>query len=277
MNIPYVFRYCKYCNRWLVASTVNFKKNKTSKYGLSSRCKVCDKKYRQEIKSITDNTVIFAETQNEILTKTCTKCGNTLPATTEFYHKSKKGKYGLQSQCKKCIKQYNENHKEQILKYAKQYYEENKEHQKNIKRQYYEKNKQYYKKKWKEYTKTPKGKTTLFNAFTKRRFNEQTQGNGITGDQWLEMMRYFDWKCAYSGITLNKDTRSIDHITPLTKGGEHEIWNLVPMYRPYNCSKNAKDLLEWYKEQPFFSEDRLQKIYEWQEYAFNKWHKEEIV
>ena len=49
------------------------------------------------------------------------------------------------------------------------------------------------------------------------------------------------------------------------------------MYKNYNSSKKDKDLLEWYKEQPFFSEERLQKIYEWQEYAYNKYHKEEIV
>ena len=91
------------------------------------------------------------------------------------------------------------------------------------------------------------------------------------------MMDYFDWKCAYSGQVLSKDTRSLDHIIPISKGGEHEIWNVVPMYRPYNSSKQDKDLLEWYKEQDFYSEERLQKICEWQEYAFNKWHKEEIV
>ena len=49
------------------------------------------------------------------------------------------------------------------------------------------------------------------------------------------------------------------------------------MDRGLNSSKNDNNLLEWYQEQDFYSEDRLQKIYEWQEYAFNKWHKEEIV
>ena len=95
--------------------------------------------------------------------------------------------------------------------------------------------------------------------------------------QWLEMMKYFNWKCAYSGNPLKNETRTIDHIKPLNQGGEHEIWNLVPMYRTYNISKHDKDMEEWYQEQDFYSEERLQKIYEWQEYAFNKWHKEEII
>ena len=95
--------------------------------------------------------------------------------------------------------------------------------------------------------------------------------SGITTEQWREMMNFFDWKCAYSGIILFKDTKSIGHIVPINKGGTNEIWNLVPMYRPYNSSKYGKDMLKWYKQQDFFSEERLAKIYEWQEYALNKW------
>lgn len=91
------------------------------------------------------------------------------------------------------------------------------------------------------------------------------------------MMQYFKFRCAYSEKTLTKENRSIDHIEPISKGGDHEIWNLVPMDISYNRSKQNKNLLEWYKEQPYYSEDRLQKIYEWQQYAFNKWHKDEIV
>ena len=34
--------------------------------------------------------------------KICVKCGLKLPATTEFWHVQKAGKYGLRSKCKKC-------------------------------------------------------------------------------------------------------------------------------------------------------------------------------
>ena len=84
-------------------------------------------------------------------------------------------------------------------------------------------------------------------------------------------MKFFNWKCAYSGKSLNNKNRTIDHIKPLNKGGEHNIWNLVPMDRSYNSSKHDKDMLEWYKEQEFYSEERLQKIYEWQKYSYEKW------
>ena len=85
-------------------------------------------------------------------------------------------------------------------------------------------------------------------------------------------MQYFDWKCAYSGETLTKKTRSIDHIVPLNKKGQNEIWNLVPMCKSYNSSKRDKDMLEWYQEQDCYSEERLAKIREWQEYAYNKYY-----
>lgn len=57
----------------------------------------------------------------------------------------------------------------------------------------------------------------------------------------------------------------------LAKDGAHEIWNLVPMYGSYNYSKRDKDMNEWYLQQDFYSEDRLNKINEWQEYAYNKY------
>ena len=87
-----------------------------------------------------------------------------------------------------------------------------------------------------------------------------------------EMMDFFEWRCAYSGeLVYTSKMRSIDHIVPVSKGGENEIWNIVPMYKNYNKSKNAQDMITWYKQQDFYSEERLNKINEWQEYAYNKY------
>ena len=287
---------------------------------------------------------------NEMHFKTCTKCGETLPATTEYFYKNKCGKYGLESICKKCKseyskqhyednrdkiserhKQYREKNRDKRREYSKQYREKNKDKIAEQRKQHYENNKdkiaeqqkkhyednrdkileqckQYreknrdkrreYSKQWyednrdkrleqckqyrennkdkiaeqrKQYYSTPQGQAVKFNCYCRRRTKEQNQGNGITKEQWLECMKFFNWKCAYSGQVLSKDTRSLDHIIPLNNGGKHEIWNLVPMYRTYNISKHDKDMEEWYQEQDFYSEERLQKIYEWQEYAYNKY------
>ena len=86
---------CTKCGRWLVASTVNFHKHKHGKYGLRSECKECRINKRRAI----DNPV----NTNPNVTKICTTCGREFPATLEYFHKSKTGKYGLLAECKFCV------------------------------------------------------------------------------------------------------------------------------------------------------------------------------
>ena len=160
-------------------------------------------------------------------------------------------------------KQYNQ-YNEKALERQKQYYKDNKE--KRI---------EYQKEYDKQYRQTPQGQAARFKANNRRRHKKETQGTGVTKEQWLEMMQYFDWRCAYSGERLTDKTRSGDHIVPIDAGGDDMVWNMVPMLRNPNSSKQAKDMLEWYREQGFYDTKRLDKIYQWQEYAFNKWYKEE--
>ena len=212
--------------------------------------------------------------------KRCTKCGEIKLATTEYFRKNKSCKFGLYSQCKVCEQKYNkqwcQDNKEHRKEYKKQWRQDNKECNKEYRKQYYQDNKERRQEYNKEYSKTPQGQVIKFNAQCRRRSKEAALGNGITVEQWQECMQFFGWKCAYSGKPLKEGNRSLDHITPLNSGGENEIWNLVPMYINYNSSKSDKGMLEWYKEQPFYSEDRLKKIYEWQEYAYNKYYKEVV-
>ena len=221
MNIPYVFKKCTVCGRWLVASTYNFHRTKSGRYGLASQCKECRNK------------------------------------------ENKKWRLENKDKITEISKQYYENNKHKILENRKQYYETNKD-------KILENRKQYYK----QYYQSPQGQVTYFNSYQRRRAKEEEQGTGITKDQWLEMMKFFDFRCAYSEERLTKDTRSVDHIVPLNSNGEHEIWNLVPMAKSLNSSKQDKDMLEWYREQSFYNPNRLAKIYKWQEYAFNKWGKD---
>ncbi len=190
--------------------------------------------------------------------KVCTKCGEILVANSMNFRKSKNGKFGLTSRCKRCdkeyFKEYYENNKEEIKEYKKEYYEDNKEEIKEKNKEYYENNPHI-----------------VFNSGVRRRVREENQGNGITKEQWLDMMKFFDFKCAYSGEKLNKDNRSTDHIVALNNGGDNEVWNCVPMLRNLNSSKNTNDMLEWYMQQEFFDINRLRKIFEWCDYAFRRW------
>ena len=241
MNIPYVFKRCTKCGEIKLATTEYFSKAKRGKFGLESQCKVCKQEYSKQ----------WRRDNKEHCQEYCKQWRQDNKEHFQEYHKE-------------YCKQWYQDNKEHKLEYCKQWYQDNKEH-------YQEYNKEYYK----EYSKTPQGQVAYFNACQRRRTKEAALGNGITKEQWLECMNFFGWKCAYSGESLsNKKARSLDHITPLNSGGDNEIWNLVPMYRNYNSSKKDKEMVEWYKEQPFYSEDRLKKIYEWQEYAYNKYYEE---
>ena len=170
-------------------------------------------------------------------------------------------------------KQYYESHKNEIAERQKRYYQDNRDKRREHNKQWYEFNKEKKFEYNKQYRQSPQGQVVAFNNRQKRRTKEEQQGTGITKDQWLELMSFFDFRCAYSGKRLTKKTRSIDHIVSINSGGDNMIWNCVPMTRSLNSSKQAKDMLEWYKQQSFYSEARLAKIYEWQEYARKKWEK----
>lgn len=257
MKCPFCIKICTKCKRILVANTINFHKDKIGKYGLKSYCKRCEKEKKKKY---------YDNNKEEINTK------------IKKYRKDNKKEIS-----KRRKEHYNE-HKEEIIEKNKEYYNNNKEEISKKKKECYDKhreeiserNKKYYnnnkeeiKENNKEYRKNNPNK--YFNYSNKRRQLKDNQGNGITKNQWLEMMQFFEWRCAYSGIILDKNNRSIDHVVPLTNGGLNESWNCIPMLKNYNSSKSTKNMEDWYMQQDFFDIDRLLKIYEWIEYAYNKW------
>ena len=255
MNTPYVFRKCRKCGKILLLTTDNFRKSTDKRDGKTRYrhdCRECEKKYRELNKEHIKN------------------------QKKEYYEKNKE-------HINEQEKQYREANKEAIKERKKKYREANIEVIKERRKQYYEKNKEYINEQRKEYAKeynkkyrqTVQGQVIIFNNRNKRRSQKINQGKGITIEQWKEVYEYFNWNCAYSEIELSKDNRNLDHIIPLSKGGSNNIWNMIPMLNIYNFSKQDKLPLEWYKEQEYFSEERLAKIVEWQQYAYDKWATEE--
>ena len=218
-------------------------------------------------------------------TKVCSKCGEEKPLN-EF----EKGR----KQCKKCrkeymkqwreehkeyMKQWEEEHKEERKEQHKQWEEEHKEERKEQHKQWRKDNKEYIKEYGKQWKKDNPEK--VFNQHHKRREKLENQGRGITKEQLNECRNWFGCKCAYSGEILKKtnDTygRTVDHIVALENGGLNEPWNIIPMRKGYNSSKKDKvNSLDWYMEQEYFNIDRLNKIVEWQIYAYEKWGGEEF-
>lgn len=272
MNCPFCIKKCSKCGRLLVASKLNFN-NGTGKYKLRAECRACQNKYSlnnnkmsKKIKR-TDNPFDSIDTNKTwnncpFCIKICIECKGILVANKMNFHKKEGGKYKLTSRCKQCQNKY-------ISKFERKKYDNKKYKYKrkprNAKQQLLHRESNA---KWKK-----NNPDKVFNQRQRRRELEKHQGRGFIDNSWYEMMEFFDWKCAYSGEKLTNDNRTIDHIISLKCGGLNEIWNLIPCHSSYNSSKNIKDMITWYKKQDFFDIDRLMKIYEWQEYAFEKWGK----
>lgn len=231
--------------------------------------------------------------------KICRKCGRLLPLS--MFHKAKENKDGHVSSCKDCMKDYTrkynrehsdvikekwkkhyENHREEELLRIKEYREKHKEEIKQYQKQYREKNsdkiRESHREYWKQYYIENKDLLLLKNKqnLQKRNLVEGT----ITQEQFNECIIFFNNVCAYSGEQFENDPvndLTMDHIIPLHCGGTNYIWNIVLTKRTYNSSKGIKDMSEWYKTKEFYSEERLQKILEWQEYAYQKWGNNEIA
>ncbi len=58
-----------------------------------------------------------------------------------------------------------------------------------------------------------------------------------------------------------KNSRTIDHITPISKGGQTHMKNLVPCCHSCNASKNDTNIKEWLKYKKFvLSKNKLIRL-----------------
>lgn len=85
-----------------------------------------------------------------------------------------------------------------------------------------------------------------------------------TYTEWREVVIFFGGCCAYCGRTMRKgETLTRDHLVPWSGGGRTTQDNVVPACGACNSSKGNKDFKDWFMKQPFFSQDRLNKIFQW--------------
>jgi hypothetical protein len=71
----------------------------------------------------------------------------------------------------------------------------------------------------------------------------------------------WDCKCGY----CDEPATSLDHIVPRFKSGSSNRNNLVPACRRCNSNKASSCMEEWYRQQEFFNEIRLQRLKLWME------------
>ena len=163
----------------------------------------------------------------------------------QYYQKHKESKI-------RRVQKYYLEHKEKIKQYAREYAREYYQKNKEARREYYQKNKEAQRERSRKFGKTKLGKRTIkkYKQSEKGRLADRNRqhlkrviknnGTGITNQQWNEILRVYNFQCAYCGI---KGNMTIDHVVPLSKGGEHCIENAVPACIECNRAKSAS--LNW--------------------------------
>lgn len=117
---------CSRCNQILPIE--QFGKQKKGKDELRSICKKCH--YDDCVKSRAIKKAIKMQNEEQIPEgmKKCTKCGNILPANSEYFNNKKSGKFGLTGMCKECIKLTRESKKHLYAKTTKLWRDNSKDH-----------------------------------------------------------------------------------------------------------------------------------------------------
>lgn len=169
----------------------------------------------------------------------CTRCGETFPATPEYFYKSKHGSYGLRTRCKTC-------HKAEVRRYNIQ----NPEKHRERRRRYDEAHREIKRERDRLYrtTNPDKGRERT----RRRRARKANTPSTFTAEHERLALDYFNGCCAVCGRQL-KDlfgthTAHFDHWIPLSKGGATAPENMIPLCGGQggcNSSKGARDAIEW--------------------------------
>ena len=179
--------------------------------------------------------------------KTCSKCERELPLDC-FYRAS--GESGRRRRiCRECFHKdylanreknlanaakHRELNREKNREYARKWREANPDKVKELQKSHYAKNRDKEREDSKRYRRTHKEQYSGYGR--KRRARLANNGCSLTLRQWEEIKLRYKHKCAYCGA---KEDLTMDHVTPISKGGSHSADNVVPACKTCNCSKQA--------------------------------------
>lgn len=180
--------------------------------------------------------------------KRCTKCGEVKEASTEYFHRQKKGKYGLRAECKVCRNKYqkkwHEVHVEYVKDYHKQYYKDNKDRDNERSRRWYEGHKEYCNEYSRQYHKENRGHRNEYGRQWAK--NNQDKRNTHRAKRRARKLNQTPSDANKEKIALvykmcsTMDGYHVDHIKPLSKGGQHHENNLQILKASLNMEKHDK-------------------------------------
>ena len=118
------------------------------------------------------------------------------------------------------------NHRDKSLAWSRQWYQRNKERRRHQNKMWARAHPEAVK------AIIERRRATLQNA----------EINDLTYKEWETILREYGYRCAYCFLS---GPLSMDHIIPLSKGGDHTADNVVPACRSCNSSKGDKSLWAW--------------------------------
>lgn len=258
---------CKKCNKAKPATTEFFRKKNDK---LNARCRDCVKEDKSisYIKNLSSRKIYLKNNEHRI--KSYKKHYREVnKESIAQYNKDYMPKYYQENIeiLKKSRIIYYENHKDDFSKRRKIRYKLNKMSEKEYMKKYrtetkyniryYKANRNYCLGLSKEWSRNNPYKTAYYRQ--ERRSLMRNLEVSLTVEQWEFSLEYFDNRDAYTGLPMI--VLSQDHIIPVSKGGGYTVNNIIPCDKHINSSKNNKEMEDWFREQPFFSEERLNKIY----------------
>lgn len=186
--------------------------------------------------------------------KTCTKCGQT--KTLLDFHKVSPTSDKFRSYCKVCNNQASKNYRinnpgkvqeltkiwkannpDVVASMRKRWKQENPEKVLASNKRYYEKNRKQFAEMAKIWRAKNPEKVTEFKAAHRARKKAAPTYFITNKEKW----KLRNDPCFYCG----QPAKHLDHIIPLSRGGNHSIGNLAPACVRCNTSKNDKTIMEW--------------------------------
>lgn len=182
----------------------------------------------------------YTQAMNEA--KKCTRCERVQPLT-DFY-KDKRATDGRTSDCKACRKTDYEANREQRLAYAKDHHEKNRDKILDYQRAYAEARREEKNAKQRAYHKA--NPQVAREAAMRRRARKAAADIYDPSLHWTTVAARDGMNCHYCGVlTVPKsDDRklwpTVDHIIPITRGGDHSMANSVLACQSCNARKGNR-------------------------------------
>lgn len=161
--------------------------------------------------------------------KTCSRCREQLPA--ESFNKCAARKDGLNNNCKACNRELS---REWRAKNPKRARANSIRSTQKLK----ETNPDYHRDYWKNYYDTEIGRAKVTASKQARRKRLSECEDNYTAEEFAELCILYGGACLRCERT---DVRlTVDHVIPLSKGGDNSIQNIQPLCGPCNSSKGNR-------------------------------------